>query len=244
MTVEFTRKHLAFSLLGFLCIVGLVSYCYFIVLQPIKNEKDNLKSQLQMQQRILIQNQSASVPERIKGIEVGTALLQHELPVKPLEEQLLLNLEKAEDLSSVLISSISSASTGDENVQQSQNVLQDNTVTNQSVQNGVTNNQTSSDVKEITFSLQVKYMYYEQLHEFLHEVENSTRIIQVESVNFTGENDTASLTSAPTKSEASIVIKAFYDPSLKGLSSQDPTIDLPKSCVKRTNPVVYQDCSN
>ncbi|MBP0725401.1 hypothetical protein J5Y03_09395 [Bacillus sp. RG28] len=243
MTIEFTRKHLAFSLLGIIFIVGLVCYCYFIVLQPLKNERENLASQLQLQQRLLTQNQSVTAPNQNKGIKISTALLQHQLPVKPLEAQFLLTIEKAEDLSGVLISSISSASIGDKNSGQLENVIQENTVPIQPKQNGITNKQTNTAVKDLTFSLQVKYMYYEQLHDFLQEIEKSTRIIQVESVNFTGKNDQSSLTSAPVKSVANIVIKTFYDPSLKELSLQDPTIDLPKSCEKRTNPVMYQDCS-
>jgi len=241
MTFDFTRKHLAFSLLGILCIVGFACYCYFIVLQPLKTERENVESQLQLQQRLLTENQSVKVPNQNKGVKIGTALLQHELPVKPLEDQFLLNLEKAENLSDVLISSISSASMGDENAQT--NVIQENTVSNQSKQSEINNPQTNKGVKDLSFSLQVKYMYFEQLHNFLQEIEKSPRIIQVESVNFTGKNAQSSLTSAPVQSEASIVIKTFYDPSLKGLSLQDPTIDLPKSCEKRTNPVVYQDCS-
>jgi len=243
MTIEFTRKHLAFSLLGILFIVGLACYCYFIVLQPLKNERNNIESQLQLQQRLLTQNQSVTAPNQNKEIKISTALLQDELPVKPLEDQFLLNLEKAETLSGVLISSIGSANIEDKNARQLENGILENTVPIQPKQNGITNSQTNNDVKDLTFSLQVKYMYYEQLHNFLQEIEKSTRIIQVESVNFTGKNDQSSLTSAPVKSEASIVIKTFYDPSLKGLALQDPTIDVPKSCEKRTNPVVYQDCS-
>jgi len=241
MIVKFSKKHLIYSLLGVLLTIGLILYGYFIVINPIKDETNNLISQIKLQEKVLNNKQTSSTGKTTEVNTSDTSLLQKELPVKPLEEQILLYLEKAEAISKVNITSISSGNSQVEDSQLSVGELQNNDgiETQANDQNNETS--TSKQVNEVSYNLEVAYSYYEELHDFLTELEHSTRILQIDSMTISrDENETTSV--VPIKSAASIVIKAFYVPNLKELTKQDPTVEIPTSCEKRTNPVEIQDC--
>ncbi|MEH6938890.1 hypothetical protein V7056_13655 [Bacillus sp. JJ664] len=241
MIVNFSKKHLVHSLLGVLLTIGLILYGYFIVINPIKDETNNLISQIKLQEKVLNNKQTSSTGKTTEVNTSDTSLLQKELPVKPLEEQILLYLEKAEAISKVNITSISSGNSQVDDSQLLVGELQNNDGSETQANDQNNEASTSKQVNEVSYNLEVAYSYYEELHDFLTELEHSARILQIDSLTISrDENETTSV--VPIKSTASMVIKAFYVPNLKELTKQDPTVEIPTSCEKRTNPVEIQDC--
>lgn len=242
MIINFSKKHLVYSLLGTLLTIGLLVYGYFVVINPIKDESNNLISQIKLQQTILNNKQTNSSDKIDDAKSIDSSLLQKELPVKPLDEQILLYLEKAEASSKVYITAISSGNSQEEGSQLSVDELQQNVETEAETNEQNDNASTSKQVNAVVYNLEVAYSYYEELHDFLTEIEQSTRLLQIDSITISRDEDETTST-LPIKSTASIVIKAFYAPNLKELTKQDPTVEIPTSCEKRTNPVEIQDCN-
>ncbi|MFX3623028.1 MAG: type 4a pilus biogenesis protein PilO [Ectobacillus sp.] len=218
MNIRLSKKQLFLSFLAFVLMIFVFVYIYFAVVQPLHLEKEQLQQELAMQ-RVAV----AGAKERPKSSEAGTQadyMLQKKLPVKPLVEQYMLDLEKAEGLSGVVILNVA---------------LQEEDATTK------TDKQTEAAVP-LTFKLVVKYTVYEQLQAFLKAVEEMPRITYVQGIQFKGREEIVSANARQEPYEGTLTVTTYYMPALEELEEGAPKLELPPLCKDRTNPIEPQPC--
>lgn len=231
------RQSLIIGIVALLVVLFLV-YAQFFMLTPLKSDLGIKQQTLESEQKLLEIVSQKNVEDTKKTTE-DTKELQKKLPVKPLQEQLILDLEKAENLSNSKISSMSfskdvdvSTSTDPANAE---NANGQQTTENQAATTTTTQDTTgqqpatsqTSGMKKITVSLSVESPSYEELEKFVETLESLKRIIVVESISYSGGQEITSLNQEDQPLTYSLTFSAFYMPSLDDLAAELPKIDAP-----------------
>ncbi|MEH7375662.1 pilus assembly protein PilO [Neobacillus drentensis] len=245
MKLRFSKKQSLIIGIFTLLVVLFLVYAQFFKLSPLKSDLANKQQSLESQQKLL-EIVSQKKAEDTKKTTEDTRELQKKLPVKPLQEQLILDLEKAENLSKSKISSMSFSKDADVNTSADQSTAENSngqqTTTNQAVTNQAANNQATANqdttsqqtvsaqiagLKKLTVSLSVESPSYEDLEKFIDTLESLNRIVVVESISYSGGQEITSLDQEDEPLSYSLTISAFYMPSLTDLAAELPKIDAP-----------------
>ncbi|MCM3116750.1 pilus assembly protein PilO [Neobacillus sp. MER 74] len=243
MKLRFSKKQgLIIGAVALILILFIV-YAQFFKLAPLKTDLDLKQQSLESEQKLLEIVSQKNAEETQKTSE-GTRELQKKLPVKPLQEQLILDLEKAETISDSKISSMSfskdvdvSTATADQTNAENANGQQTTTDTSQAAATqDTTAQQTASSqttgMKKMTISLSVESPNYKKLEKFIETLESLKRIIVVESISYSGGQEITSLDQEDQPLTYSLTISAFYMPTLDDLAGELPKIDAPKPAGK------------
>jgi type IV pilus assembly protein PilO len=244
-------------IIGFvaLLVVLILVYAQFFKLAPLKSDLGMKQQSLESEQKLL-EIASQKKAEDTKKTSEDTKELQKKLPVEPLQEQLILDLEKAENLSNSKISSMSFSKDADvttvadpasTETATSQQTTENQTPANQTpanqtpVNQGTTNQDTAAQqaaasqvngMKKLTVSLSVESPSYEELEKFVGTLESLKRIIVVESISYSGGEEITSLAQEEKPLTYSLTFSAFYMPSLEDLAAEVPKVDAPKPAGK------------
>ncbi|MEH7129916.1 hypothetical protein V7103_17095 [Neobacillus drentensis] len=239
-------------IIGFvaLLVVIILVYAQFFKLAPLKSDLGMKQQSLESEQKLL-EIASQKKAEDTKKTSEDTKELQKKLPVEPLQEQLILDLEKAENLSNSKISSMSFSKAADvttaadpasTETATSQQTTENQTPANQTPMNQATTNQDTAaqqaaasqvnGMKKLTVSLSVESPSYEELEKFVGTLESLKRIIVVESISYSGGEEITSLAQEEKPLAYSLTFSAFYMPSLEDLAAEVPKVDAPKPAGK------------
>lgn len=231
------RQSLIIGIVALLVVLFLV-YAQFFMLTPLKSDLGIKQQSLESEQKLLEIVSQKNVEDTKKTTE-DTKELQKKLPVKPLQEQLILDLEKAENLSNSKISSMSFSKDADVSTStdpaNAENANGQQTTENQAATTTTTQDTTgqqpatsqTSGMKKITVSLSVESPSYEELEKFVETLESLKRIIVVESISYSGGQEITSLNQEDQPLTYSLTFSAFYMPSLADLAAELPKIDAP-----------------
>ncbi|MEY2192654.1 pilus assembly protein PilO [Neobacillus sp. BF23-41] len=235
MKLRFSKKQSLIIGIVTLLVVLFLVYAQFFKLSPLKSDLANKQQSLESEQKLLEIVSQKKAGDTKKTTE-DTRELQKKLPVKPLQEQLILDLEKAENLSKSKISSMSFSKDADVNTSADQataeNANGQQTTTNQATANQDTAAQQTAStqiagLKKLTVSLSVESPSYEDLEKFIDTLESLNRIVVVESISYSGGQEITSLDQEDKPLSYSLTISAFYMPSLTDLAAELPKIDAP-----------------
>ncbi|WML25433.1 pilus assembly protein PilO [Neobacillus sp. OS1-33] len=245
MKLRFSKRDSIIIGIVTLIVVFLIVYAQFFKLSPLKSDLGIKQQSLESEQKLL-EIASQKKAEDTKKTSEDTKELQKKLPVEPLQEQLILDLEKAENLSNSKISSMSFSKDADVSTAADQanaeNANGQQTTTNQTDTNQATANQDTAaqqaaanqtaGMKKMTVSLSVESPSYEKLEKFVETLESLKRIIVVESISYSGGEEITSLDQEEPPLTYSLTFSAFYMPSLDDLAAEIPKIDAPKPAGK------------
>ncbi|WP_223591154.1 hypothetical protein [Neobacillus bataviensis] len=244
---------------GSLLIILVFVYAQFLSLTPLKSDLASKEQELQTEQKLLEMTEKKKTDSQ-KTEPENTSELQKQLPVMPLQEQVLLDLEKAETVSNSQIKSMGFAKDADvtppatetpaANSGTNQAAGQNQSTTNQGTQNQPTTAQGTgnqaatqqpaatapSGLKKLTVQLQVESQTYTDLEKFIETLESLPRIVVVEAINYTGGEEVTTLDQENKPLSYSLTISAFYMPTLTDLAAQLPKIDAPAPAGKE-NPL-------
>ncbi|PEQ96779.1 hypothetical protein CN481_01160 [Bacillus sp. AFS006103] len=234
-------------IIGFvaLLVVIILVYAQFFKLAPLKSDLGMKQQSLESEQKLL-EIASQKKAEDTKKTSEDTKELQKKLPVEPLQEQLILDLEKAENLSNSKISSMSFSKDADVTTAadpaSTETATSQQTTENQTPVNQATTNQDTAaqqaaasqvnGMKKLTVSLSVESPSYEELEKFVGTLESLKRIIVVESISYSGGEEITSLAQEEKPLAYSLTFSAFYMPSLEDLAAEVPKVDAPKPAGK------------
>jgi type IV pilus assembly protein PilO len=236
------RQSLIIGIVALLVVLFLV-YAQFFKLAPLKSDLGIKQQTLESEQKLL-EIVSQKKAEDTKKTTEDTKELQKKLPVKPLQEQLILDLEKAENLSNSKISSMSFSKDADVTTstdpvnaetadgQQTTENQAATTTTTQETAGQQPAASPNSGMKKLTISLSVESPSYEELEKFVETLESLKRIIVVESISYSGGEEITSLAQEHQPLTYSLTISAFYMPSLDDLAAELPKIDAPEPAGK------------
>lgn len=252
MTIEFTRKHVIISVIVFmLCIVLGVSG-YFFLLQPEKTLLDRKQSDLQM-----IQDELTIVENRVNEIKdqtVGSSVeLQNKVPVKPLLEQLLLDIDKAESLSNSKVLQIKVGSTAEEVAFPEKQTTNSNSDTESEESNDKQEDKAENDDEQSATDQEAEFLPkgmkmikvningeaddYFEVEKFIDVLQALQRIIRIDGVRITGQDEITAVEDEFLPIPFEIILSAFYYPNLTELIDELPKLDTPAPSEKR-NPFV------
>ncbi len=238
-------------LAGSLLLVLVIVYGQFLKLTPLKSDVLMKEQSLNTEQKLLEAVTQKKVDETTQVVE-DTRELQKKVPVKPLLEQFILDLEKAEIVSKSVISSMSftkdadvvlaTETPADQASTTGQETATPAAQTGEATQDAAAANgqsaaaPASNGLKKLSVSLSVQSPTYEDLERFIETLESLDRIVVVESISYTGGEEITSLDVELEKLEYSITVSAYYLPTLDDLIAELPKIDAPAPANKK-NPL-------
>ncbi|MFK9091297.1 hypothetical protein [Bacillus salipaludis] len=240
MKLRFSKRDKLILGVAALLLVLLIVYAQFFLLSPLKSDLGLKQQSLTTEQKLLDIVSQKKAADSKKTTE-DTRELQKILPVKPLQEQLILDLEKAETLSNSKISSMGFSKDADANTAVDQtnaeNANGQQTAENQAAANQGTASQDAATgqtaqaqnvaLKKMTVSLSVESPTYKDFEKFIETLESLKRIVVVESISYSGGQEVTSLEQENQPLSYSLTISAFYMPSLADLAAELPKIDAP-----------------
>ncbi|WP_044339507.1 hypothetical protein [Rossellomorea aquimaris] len=230
-------------------LIGMTSAClitlflfYFFVYSPQKDRLRVTHEGLKTEQKIL-----AAIEKKTSQIENhsyrDTKSLQGQIPVDPLTEQLILQLEKAEVRSQSTIQSMSFSKEdflffSEENEDPAPGDGGEPPVEQ------VTDGDTSS-VKRLQITMTVESENYFAMEKFISELENLERIVEINQLVFEGKEEMSPVLDGgqPQALSYQLVASAFYLPGLTDLQDSVPSIDSPSPSMKKDPFIQYTDPS-
>jgi type IV pilus assembly protein PilO len=250
MKLKLSKKEKLILLAGILLVFLLIATAQFMMLSPLKSELVTKEQSLQTEQKLLDGIIQKKADETTKVVE-DTRELQKKVPITPLQEQFILDLERAENVSNSLVKSMSFSkdvdvtitppveenpgANGEANTDES---LEVKTVQEVEAEKEAQTANTITGLKKLTISLNVESPTYEDLEKFISTLESLSRIVVVESINYSGGKEITSLETEPAEEKLSysLSVSAYYLPTLNDLIADLPKIDAPGPANKK-NPL-------
>lgn len=251
MKLSFSKKYKLILLVGLLLIVLLVVFAQFFKLSPLKSDLA-LKEQTLATEKKLLDSITQKKLDETNKVTEDTRELQKKVPVSPLQEQFILDLEKAENVSNSKISSMAFSKDTDvpmttEAAPAVETANATETAETTEVPEVKTVQETTAEqaapaptsgLKKLTVNLSVESPVYEDIEKFIATLESLKRIVVVESINYSGGEEITTLDPAEEKKQISytLTVSAYYLPGLEDLIAELPKIDAPAPANKK-NPL-------
>ncbi|KIL53334.1 hypothetical protein KP77_03100 [Jeotgalibacillus alimentarius] len=226
---------------------------YFSLIYPLNAEVELKAQQLETEEQLI----EAMLLSRNDQPDVSletSAELQKQIPVKPLVDQLILELEKAELVSGSMIGSVAiteaevtSLNEVEEAPDQMENPLdtpsEDDAAVNAGTEEVVVETdpapadiQAPSGLYKVLMNLSVTSDSYFEMQQFLDVLEESNRIMEVEQISFSDDSEQISVNDLSEPLIYTLSVAAFYYPELEELISELPLISAPPPADKN-NPL-------
>jgi type IV pilus assembly protein PilO len=245
MKLSFSKKHKLTLLIGILLIILLVVFAQFFKLSPLKSDLESKEQTLASEKKLLEVMSQKKLDETNKVTE-DTRELQKKVPVSALQEQFILDLEKAENVSNSKIISMGFSKDADVPMEpttppatgapETTEVPEVKTV--QETQAEQAAPAPTTGLKKLTVTLSVESSTYEEIEKFIATLESLKRIVVVESISYTGEEELTILDTEKADEPLSyaLTVSAYYLPGLDDLIAELPKIDAPAPANKK-NPL-------
>ena len=246
MTPRFSKKEKLIAFAGVAFILILFAGLYFLYLQPLKTELEHKQTEFNQATQLLsvIENQMQSI--KTDTFE-NTETLQQQLPVKPLVEQLLLDIEKAEIVSGSFVFEME-FSDGEITEELNENAEEVDTNNTEDETEQVEQEKQSitlpAGMKKTTAMLKVQSPTYFDMERFISTLESQTRIIVVEELDITGQDEIVSTAQEKEFIDFEITISAFFMPNLSDLIDHLPKMDVPSPSNKKNPFTAFGDMTN
>ncbi len=238
MSSRLSQKQKVLAAVAIIVAIFILAGCYLLVLQPKQAELERKEAELKTEEALLAQVQSQLQQKSTKMYE-STVALQKQIPVKPLLERFVLDIEKAEVLSGSIVERINIGGSDTIEAEKGASEADSEPVTEEEEQATAVENISLPDgFQKVSINLHVKAPGYYELEEFINILERTDRIITVESVSFPGNNEIVSIHQADDEEVLNLqmTVSAYYMPQLIELINQLPRIDAPEPGNK-TNPL-------
>lgn len=246
MQMDVSWKRVVVIFVSLLLPTSLIMGGYYLFIKPLQSQIEQVHQEIKTEEKLasIIQQKG---DQKAAVLLQNTAHLQQKVPVAPLVDQFLLDLEKAEVLSDSLILSYG-ISDGDETFKS-----EENSTTNE-IQNPLneTKEQPSDSaqpneasplpqgIKRLTVNLSVTSPNYTQMEQFLTRMEKLKRVTNIESLSFTGNPEVMVLSDQKPEMNYTVQVSTFYAPQLKELIKDLPHIEYPEPS-HRTNPLSWNE---
>ncbi|MCZ8536172.1 LysM peptidoglycan-binding domain-containing protein [Paenisporosarcina quisquiliarum] len=208
------QKEIGLIVVSSLFCLAMIAYSYFTFYSPKKESLAVAETTLTTDRQVLfaLEQQLADQPE----IPVVSSLeLQKKVPVDPLTELVLLQIEKAEVVSQSLVQSVS---------------FTEGPFVIEAPPEGV------ETLQELLVSLSIETPTYSTLESFIAELERLDRILIIDSIQFSSSGEVTTVDQEDEKLQLTLTFSAFYRPDLTELLEEGPKVDTPAPADK-VNPL-------
>lgn len=241
MNLRLEKKNIniltAAVLLAVLTYVG----AYFLYISPLKDSLALKESQLKSEQQL-----NTTIETRLASADtsdISTVELQKKLPVDPMIEQLVLDLEKAEVISSSYITSMEFNSEGAPDDALSAETQAQGAETISSAETDNPSIPMPEGVSKTKVTITVESDTYFDLERFIETLEKLKRVIVVDSISFSGPEEVDSLSDEVSPIIMTLTINSFYLSGLDDLKDSNPKIESPEPANKRNPFPTFGDYS-
>lgn len=209
------QKDLALLVLSIIFFIVLVGYSWLQLFAPAREENTQAVQSVADQREIQfeLQRQLAAKPDDVSS---NSRPLQKKVPVLPLEELLIMQLEKAEVKSNTLIQDVLFGQDALELVGDVAQVETDEEIENP-----------SASLSQLLIEVDLLASSYEQVDRFIQEVEQMDRIFIVQSIDLEPPEERNEAETEIEPLELAISFQAFYRPDLTDLQPEAPKLDAP-----------------
>ncbi len=209
------------GILGTAALIGLIILfiMYFIFARPAANDLAMLENNLSAEQKLLAAFEETK--EKAGPGENDAITLQQKIPVKPFQEQIVLDIERAETTSGSLLLNARFGMPGSEGEEAVQPQAEEG-------QEGAA----PEGLKPIDTVLELEAEDYYELEDFLKRVEQQQRHTQIVSLSFEGHKEVMTLAEEQQSLVYSVMIRNYYYPSLEGAFEMGPSFHAPQPAFK------------
>jgi type IV pilus assembly protein PilO len=208
------QKEIGLIVLSSLFCLIMIAYAYFTFYVPKKESLAVAETTLTTDRQTLfaLEQQLADQPE----IPIVSSLeLQKKVPIDPLTELIILQIEKAEVVSDSLVQSIG---------------FSEGPFVIEAPPEGV------ETLQQLLVSLSIETSSYATLEAFIDEIEKLERILIVDNISFSSPGEVTTEELEPAKLQLSLSFTAFYRPDLLELLDEGPKVNTPAPADK-SNPL-------
>jgi type IV pilus assembly protein PilO len=204
------QKEIGLIVLSSLFCLIMIAYVYFTFYVPKKESLAVAETTLTTDRQVLfaLEQQLADQPETpiVSSLE-----LQKKVPIDPLTELIILQVEKAEVVSNSLVQSMGFS--------QGPFVIE-------APPEGV------ETLQQLLVTLTIETSTYSTLETFIDEIEKLDRILIVDNIAFSSPGEVTTEEVDPAKLQLSLSFTAFYRPDLLELVDEGPKVDTPAPAEK------------
>jgi type IV pilus assembly protein PilO len=224
MKIDFTKKQWSIFFSVIAAGLLLIAFLNFFLIQPLEEriqyQEEELAVQLKLQKAIETKVNSITDNET-----VDSTSLQKKIPVEPLTERLILDLEKAELISGSIIQSIIFERTDGSLTEQG----------NEGSDGSVKETQLPPLLKRLKMTMVVEAPSYFEMEEFLEEIESLERIVEINGLYFEGEEELKENMEGYNEDTITfeLTASAFYIPELDDLKDGGTAIQSPSPSLKK-----------
>lgn len=236
MNSRLSKKDKIVLFSGILLILAIIAFGYITFIQPLRSTIQQKELELDSQQKLLEVIESRDIESSGELLE-SSVMLQRHIPVEPMLEQFILDLEMAETVSNSHILSITFADEGEGGeVPPTEQPAQNTEPTQTSETSPMLTK--PEGIKAITIGLSIESESYYDLEKFIDTLEKLDRIVEVKSLSFSGPPEISSLgnDTNQTKTSFQLSIAIYYFPKLQDLVEDLPEIDT-ESPGNKSNPL-------
>ena len=212
------QKEIGLIVLSSLFCLIMIAYAYFTFFVPKKESLAAAETTLTTDRQTLfaLEQQLADQPE----IPIVSSLeLQKKVPIDPLTELIILQIEKAEVVSDSLVQSIG---------------FSEGPFVIEAPPEGV------ETLQQLLVNLSIETSSYATLEAFIDEIEKLDRILIVDNISFSSPGEVTTEELEPAKLQLSLSFTAFYRPDLLELLDEGPKVDTPAPADK-SNPLLSNE---
>ncbi|WP_153732678.1 pilus assembly protein PilO [Sporosarcina obsidiansis] len=212
MSKYFTKRQMELGLvvLASVFLVALVFYSVYTLYLPAKDQREQAALQLSSNRDTLFALQK-QLANKDTNQTFTSQPLQQKVPVIPLEDGLLLGIEKAEVKSGSRVQEIT-FSKEETTIQEMPEEVQ--------------------NLETILMEVKLFADTYEQVETFIYEIEEMKRILNVEAIQFEATAEKTEEDSEVGLMELVITFNAFFRPDLVNLQNEAPKVDAPPAALK------------
>jgi type IV pilus assembly protein PilO len=235
MNIQFDKKEWvligASLLIGTFLILGGIWFFYL----PVKDQHESLLNEIKTEKK-LIEALDANIASIKQDSFENSSSLQQKVPVKPLTQQLLIDLEKAEIVSNSFITNIEFTEgavdlpvTGEAagtSVEGTTETAEAGSLNSPEVEVSSAES-LPQGLQKLTATMSVEAESYFEIEKFINKLEELHRIVEVEQISFSGPAELHQYQDASENIQMNIVVSAFYLPGLVELEKELPKLDAP-----------------
>jgi type IV pilus assembly protein PilO len=239
MTSRYGKKEKLTLSAGVFVILMVIALGYLLYIQPARTTIKQKELELSNQQKLLEVIKSRNIESSGELIE-SSVNLQKQIPVEPMVDQFILDLEMAETVSNSQILSIGFAEggAGAELGTATPEQPADTVDPAQTIDVDLQNIPKPAGIKEIMLDLAIQSKSYYDLEKFIETLEKLERIVKVNSITFSGPAELSSVGTGEVQTQMSFAVNLsiFYYPTLQDLVEDLPEVET-ESPANKTNPL-------
>ncbi|MEW8969081.1 MAG: pilus assembly protein PilO [Mesobacillus sp.] len=238
MNLRFEKKNFMILTIAVLLSVLVYIGAYFLFINPLKDSLALKENQLKSEQQL-----SESFETRLAAAKedyASTIELQKKLPVDPMVEQLVLDLEKAEVVSNSYITAMEfNQESSEAAAVQAGETQGTETVTGDAEEPM----KVPDGLEKTAVMITVEADGYFELEKFIETLENLKRLVMVDSISFSGPEEISSLSDEKSPIVMTLTINSYYLSGLEDLQENNPKIETPAPANKRNPFPTFGDYS-